>query len=130
MSDRPELHTADHDQWDQGGYCNNLVIDHDSETATVCGYRQPRTPVAPTVEYARDAFSEEARDRYGSRADAGEAFDALLTKVRADAVRNVATAFIDWDVVHGHSPETKSAKRGLKTAAWLEAEANRMEGKS
>lgn len=38
-ANRPDLHTPDHDQWDQGGYCNNLVLDDDG-TATVCGYRR------------------------------------------------------------------------------------------
>lgn len=38
---RPDLHTPEHDQWDQGGYCNNLVLDDDG-CGTVCGYRAPR----------------------------------------------------------------------------------------
>lgn len=126
MTNRPEMHTADHDQWDQGGYCNSLVIDHDGETATVCGYRQPRVPVAPTVGYARDAFSEEARDRYGSRADAGEAFDALLVKVRADAVRSVTGALEDeqrmrrMDTDHVRDLEAKiaAADAGFQQLHW------------
>jgi hypothetical protein len=36
--DRPDLHTAAHDDWDQGGYCNALVVDSDG-CGTVCGYR-------------------------------------------------------------------------------------------
>lgn len=40
---RHDLHRPDHDQWDQGGYCNNLVVDDDG-TATVCGYRKPLDP--------------------------------------------------------------------------------------
>lgn len=129
MSNRPDLHTADHDQWDQGGYCNNLVTDTDG-CGTVCGYRQPRQPLAPNEDRVRLAYAEYANQRYRTlRIDAVEDFNAFLIKVRADAVRNVATAFIDWDVMHGHSPETKASKRGAKTAAWLEAEADRMEGK-
>jgi hypothetical protein len=41
MTNRPDLHTPEHDQWDQGGYCNNLVTDDDG-CGTVCGYRKPR----------------------------------------------------------------------------------------
>lgn len=37
-ADRPDLHTAAHDDWDQGGYCNALVVDRDG-CGTICGYR-------------------------------------------------------------------------------------------
>lgn len=37
---RPYLHTAEHDMWDQGGYCNALVTDEDG-CGDVCGYQRP-----------------------------------------------------------------------------------------
>ncbi|WP_311245367.1 MULTISPECIES: hypothetical protein [unclassified Microbacterium] len=50
MTDRPEMHTPAHSEWDQGGYCNELVLDHDGETATTCGYRAPRETPTPSAE--------------------------------------------------------------------------------
>lgn len=48
MSDRPDLHTPEHDQWDQGGYCNNLVTDDDG-CGTTCGYQKPWEPYAGMI---------------------------------------------------------------------------------
>jgi hypothetical protein len=39
MTNRPDLHTEKHDNWDQGGYCNALVTDYDG-CGTSCGYRE------------------------------------------------------------------------------------------
>jgi hypothetical protein len=44
VSDRPDLHTPEHDQWDQGGFCNNLVTDDDG-CGTTCGYQEPWEPL-------------------------------------------------------------------------------------
>lgn len=35
---RPDKHRPDHDNWDQGGYCNELVTDDDG-CGEICGYR-------------------------------------------------------------------------------------------
>lgn len=51
MADRPDLHTAQHTNFDAGGYCNELVLDSD-QTAAVCGFK---------IEF-RDAVGLEAGD--------------------------------------------------------------------
>lgn len=35
-------HTPDHNKWDAGGYCNELVLDENGD-AEVCGYIEPGT---------------------------------------------------------------------------------------
>lgn len=62
MTNRPEMHRSTHDAWDQGGHCNELVLDHDGETATVCGYRAPdKLPTASAADIARADLIAEAR---------------------------------------------------------------------
>lgn len=46
MSDRPDLHTDDHENFDAGGYCNNLVLDADG-TATDCGFYNGEPTTSP-----------------------------------------------------------------------------------
>lgn len=126
-ADRADLHTDSHEKWDQGGYCNNLVVDHDG-TGVVCGYRETRTPVAPPEERVRLAYAQLVSVRYGTlRKDAVADFNAFIAKTKADAIRDVATGFIDWNVVHGHSSETEESKRGFENHAYLEREADRIE---
>lgn len=51
MSD-PSQHTPDHDAWDAGGHCNELVMVGDS--ADVCGYVQPSAKPEPEPLSLRD----------------------------------------------------------------------------
>ena len=46
MSDRPDLHTASHEDFDAGGYCNNLVLDADG-SATDCGFYNGAPTTSP-----------------------------------------------------------------------------------
>lgn len=68
------------------------------------------------------AFDEE-REAYGA------AFDKLMRKVQADAIRDVATGFIDWDILYGHDPETEDYRENIKTVLYLERRADGLEGK-
>lgn len=36
--DRPGLHAKDHDQWDTGGCCNNLVVDGENMKYSITAY--------------------------------------------------------------------------------------------
>lgn len=66
------------------------------------------------------AFDDE-REAYG------EAFDKLMRKIQADAIRDVATGFIDWDILYGHEPETEDYREAMKNVAYLERMADRLE---
>lgn len=68
------------------------------------------------------AFDDE-REAYG------EAFDKLILKIQADAIRDVATGFIDWDILYGHEPETEDYQEDMKTVVYLERRADGLEGK-
>lgn len=91
MTNRPEMHRSTHDAWDQGGYCNALVIDHDGETATICGYREPEA-AGPSPEEALAALIAEAEDWPRledkpdiARADAADIITRLAAALRARA---------------------------------------------
>lgn len=93
--DRPELHKPDHDAWDQGGYCNELVLDHDGESATICGYRTPRAPYTPSLDTARNnyASSRNMADIGVDPLAAFDEFDRMIAKVRAEAWNQ---AYDEW----------------------------------
>lgn len=78
---RPDLHTSQHDQWDQGGYCNNLVIDDDG-SGTVCGYRAP-SDHTPSVNCFREFYAVES-DGAISLDEARAEFDRMIEAVRAE----------------------------------------------
>ena len=83
MSYRPDLHTTGHDQRDQGGYCNNLVLDDDG-CGVVCGYRSPHEPRTPTKTVGAGGYE----DHHGQ-------WDRMIAQVRAEMVEYVAQIATD-----------------------------------
>lgn len=70
------------------------------------------------------------RDRLGEPLDmTKEQFDRFLNHERAEAIRGVATGFIDWDILYGHEPETDKYREDMKNVAYLERRADGLEGK-
>lgn len=83
----------------------------------------------PTYEVVLDALTY-PRDRLGEPLDmTKEQFDRFLNHERAQAIRDVATGFIDWDILYGHEPETDQYREDMKTVAYLERRADGLEGK-
>lgn len=81
----------------------------------------------PTTEVIRDAVTF-PRDRLGEPLDiSAERFDAWLNIVKAQAIRDVATGFIDWEVVYGHEEATPETEASHATADYLNDCADRIE---
>lgn len=56
-------------------------------------------------------------------------FDRFLDHERAEAIRYVATGFIDWYILYGHSDETDKYRENMKIVEYLMREANKLDGK-
>ncbi len=83
----------------------------------------------PSYEVILDAITF-PRDRLGEPLDmTKEQFDRFLNHERAEAIRDVATGFIDWDILYGHSPETDEYREDMKTVSYLNRRADGLEGK-
>lgn len=81
----------------------------------------------PTYEVLLDALTY-PRDRLGEPLDmTKEQFDRFLNHERAEAIRGVATGFIDWDILYGHEPESEQYRENMKTVDYLEHQADRLE---
>lgn len=78
------MHTDKHDKWDQGGYCNNMVTDHDG-SGTTCGYRK----APPALHDEGEVRAREAR-RYEESIRATNAYAADLSARLEDAEAVVA----------------------------------------
>lgn len=83
----------------------------------------------PSYEVVKDAVTY-PRDRLGEPLDmTKEQFDRFLNHERAEAIRHVATGFIDWDILYGHEPETDDYREAMKNVAYLERMADEIEEK-
>lgn len=60
-------------------------------------------------------------------ANAETEFDTWLNSVKAQAIRDVATGFIDWEVVYGHEETTPETEASHATADYLNDCADRIE---
>lgn len=78
-----------------------------------------------TTQYVQAMFEvgqhELAEDRV-----LGE-FEDWLNSVKAQAIRDVATGFIDWDVMNGHEETTPETEASHATADYLWNQALRIE---
>ena len=54
-------------------------------------------------------------------------WSTLVAEIKAEALRDVATHFIDWDVMHGHEETTDAIDVSHNTADYIMREANRIE---
>lgn len=83
----------------------------------------------PSYEVILDALTY-PRDRLGEPLNmTKEQFDRFLNHERAEAIRDVSTGFIDWDILYGHSPETEDYREAMKTVAYLGRRADEIENK-
>lgn len=81
----------------------------------------------PTYEVVLDAVTF-PRNRLGEPRDmTREQFDRWLNLQRANAIRNAATGFIDWDVMYGHEPETAQYREDMKSVEYLNREADKIQ---
>lgn len=60
-------------------------------------------------------------------ANADTEFDTWLNSVKAQAIRDVATGFIDWEVMYGHEETTPETEAAHATADYLWDQALRIE---
>lgn len=54
--------------------------------------------------------------------------DRMIARERAQAVKDAAAIFIDWDILYGHSPETDECRRDMEAVDALMRYAKQMEG--
>lgn len=57
-------------------------------------------------------------------------FDRFIAKVKADALREAAAGFIDWDALRGDVQVTPEIEASHKSANYLMREADRIEGEA
>lgn len=57
-------------------------------------------------------------------------YSALVAEIAAAALRDVATHFIDWEVMNGNEKETEAIKVSHNTADYIMREANRIEAEA
>lgn len=55
-------------------------------------------------------------------------FQSEINRAKAEALRDVATAFIDWDILYGHSPETDQYREDMQSVDFLMRTADEIEG--
>lgn len=55
------------------------------------------------------------------------AFERVIRAAQAHAIRDVATGFIDWDILYGHEPSTPEHEEAMKTVDYLERMADEIE---
>lgn len=62
-----------------------------------------------------------AQRTFGPTGETGynEAFHRAINKIRAKAVRDAASGLVDWDIMHGHEPETSVSKVSHANSAYL-----------
>lgn len=56
-----------------------------------------------------------------------EQFDRAIAKIKADALREVAAGFIDWDVIYGNAVATPEIEQSHRAATYIEREADKIE---
>ena len=60
--------------------------------------------------------------------DYGAEFDRFIAKIKADAIREAASGFVDWDALRGDAQVTPEIEESHKSANYLMREADRIEG--
>ena len=57
-------------------------------------------------------------------------FDRFIAKIKADAIREAASGFVDWDALRGDAQVTPEIEESHKSANYLMREADRIEGEA
>lgn len=80
----------------------------------------------PTTE---DILSSYVRDYDGGyvMGSGTVQFYTWLNRVRADVIRDVATGFIDWDIMYGFDTADSAYEDAMKTVEYLERMADEIE---
>lgn len=105
-----DRHTDQHDAWDQGGYCNALVLDENGD-GDVCGYRKPTD-----ATLSPDVRAKALADEYTQLAE-----QAQHIKDRQDEIKTILADLLPTGGPAGDYTVQVTRPRRLNEAAFTAA---------